>query len=228
MGSKMKRVTLAAAVLGLAVSASTARAATLLPGGDVVPTMMADDPNGATKVADTSFQNFDVTQNGVSLMGFGRAAVLTNYASNPFGPDALTFIYQVGLITAAPDGQSIASLIVSGFAGVQTDVGFYQEVGLIDPVDASRTAAPGASISFNFGDGALVARQETSILVVNTDARSYHAGTLKIEAGAEVFLMAYGAAPLVPEPTSIVAAATGLATIGAVDLRRRRRSSHGA
>jgi len=221
MGSKMRRVTLAAAVLGLVVSASTARAALLPPGGDVVPTMMADDPNNSTIVADTGFLNFEATQDGVALMGFSRSSVRSNYASNPFGPDALTFIYQVGLITTAPDGQSITSLILSSFAGVQTDVGFYQETGLVDPIGASRTAAPGASISFTFGE-ALVAGAETSILVINTDARSYHEGTLGIQGGVDLVLQSFGAAPLVPEPASIVGSAIGLATVGVFGLRDRK------
>jgi hypothetical protein len=228
MGSKMRRVTMATAFLGLAVAASAARAASLPPGGDVVPTLMADDPNDGTALADTGFKNFNVTLNGVTLMGFSRSSVRSNYASNPFGPDALTFIYQVGLISASPDGQTIASLILGSFAGVETDVGFYQEVGLVDPVEATRTADAGEFISFNFADGAIAAGAETSILVVNTNARSYYHSELEIQGGAALAISSYGAAPLVPEPSSIVAAATALAMLSALGVRRRLRTMRGA
>jgi hypothetical protein len=228
MGSMMRRATMAAAFLGLAVAASAARAASLPPGGDVVPTLMADDPNSSTEIADTGVKNFNVTLNGVTMMGFSRSSVRSNYASNPFGPDALTFIYQVGLYTASTDGLSIASLIVSSFAGVETDVGFYQEVGLVDPIQATRTADAGEFISFNFADDALAAGAETSIMVVNTNARSYYDGVLEIQGGATLAIPSYGAAPLVPEPASIVGAATGLAMLGALGVRRRLRSTRGA
>jgi hypothetical protein len=222
------RLALASAILGVCVSAPEATATTLLPGGDVVPALLATDPNDAATLSDTGFKPFDVTQSGVEMVGFWRAAVITGYASNPFGSSALTFIYQVGLTSSSPDGEMIEHLIMSNFGSVATDVGFFQADGLLNPADVSRTAGSGDAVSFNFVPGGIALGDETSILIINTDATKYTQGTLTIEGGVTVTLNAFGATSLIPEPAAIVGATTSLALVGGAGLRRRSKSSRAA
>ena len=81
------RYALVASLLHL--SSGALHAAPIVPGGVHLPAIAEPDPVGATLVFSTGFVPFSAA----TFSGDLRSSVWNNDASNPFGPNALTFVY---------------------------------------------------------------------------------------------------------------------------------------
>ena len=120
---------------------------------------------------------------------FSFGSNVTNAADNPFGPNALTFVYLVQNNAVSAD--ALGRLSVNGFTGFNTDVGmdpFGIGQGLIDCFENTRTA-DGESLGWSFlnlpGVFQQVAPgQSSSYFVVHTNATQYNWSTAAVIDGA--------------------------------------------
>src|SRR3954447_20570507 len=112
----------AAAVAALLVvqSAGLVNAAPILPGGVLAPAPAEPDPAlSATLLQTTGPVAFTAGLYSGSL----ASSVFVNDTSNPFGPNALTFTYQL-VNNPGPGNDSIGRLTVSSFDNFLTDASF--------------------------------------------------------------------------------------------------------
>src|SRR5688500_6797213 len=121
MEENMSRKFLAAfaftAGLGLVQFAGSALAAPLLPNTSI-PAVAEPDPVGATQLASTG----PVAFASATYTGSLTSSVFTNDSSNPFGPNALTFTYQ--LVNNVGSTDEITRLAISRFGAFGTDASF--------------------------------------------------------------------------------------------------------
>jgi hypothetical protein len=186
-----------------------AQAAPIVPGGVQFPAVAEPDPVGAALVITSGAIPFTAG----TFAGTLTSSVFTNDASNPFGPNALTFTYQV--TNGAGSAHDIERLAVSNYDGFLTDASFQSAAG-VPPTMITRSS-DGQVMGFNFIAPAIDGGQTSSLLVVQTNATSFQPTTASLINGTTATVASY--APLaVPEPAALSALA-----FGAAALRRRRR-----
>jgi hypothetical protein len=192
-------ICLSLAVVGAAEAAPLAATGFLSP----VPTETDPQP-AATLVAGGSPQAFN---------GFGFSGVLVSsvYRGNSFGPDALTFTYQL-----SNDGNSVNALhrlTVSSFENVLTDVSM--QTGGIAPtlVDRSTTDVVGFSFLDGLGAGPLHPGQASPLLVVETNSLAFAPSSASVIDGSTAAVVSFAPLPAIPEPATIALAVAGLACV---------------
>ena len=124
------------AVSAIILSSSLSFAVPIVPGGVQFPAVAEPDPVGATLVFSTGPVNFS----SATLDGTLRSSVWSNDATNPFGPNALTFTYE--LSASAASIHDIARLSVSNFDGFLTDASFNPAAGVPPTVISRRLLMP--------------------------------------------------------------------------------------
>jgi hypothetical protein len=191
---------------------TTAQAALLTTGSTLNPAPQeAGQPSpGATQVANISIP-FSAPGN---FSGTLTSTAFTNDATNPFGANALTFVYTVSNNQGSVN--ALARAVFDSFGGFQTDASW--DGAGVRPARVDRLTAGDVGWSFDIagGVGPIPAGATSTRLVVQTDATFFGASNASIIDGAIVTgIPAIG--PAIPEPTTLGA----LALAGLV-LRRRR------
>jgi hypothetical protein len=218
---------LTAVVLGLAFAPSPAQATLLLPGGDTggTPSAYPDPFTGTTTLATTGLKTFDTgLLAGVELIGTYQAWVVTGYASNPFSSSDVTIVYQVSMTGGVtPTGTpAIERLTMASYDSSQTDVGIYsQAVTEVVPNDANRSSS-GNVVGFLYIPNNIHVGYTSDLMIVNTNEPGSTDGTLTIQDGNSVAVLAYSPTS-VPEPATIASALSGLLLCGLAYARRLRR-----
>jgi hypothetical protein len=202
----------------LILSSGTVQASPLPPGG-IQSTPGENNPAAATLVFSTGSVPFaSATFNG-SL----RSDVFTNDASSPFGPNSLTFVYQLINGPGSPD--AIDRLTISSFTGFQTDVSFTPVPGPIAPRTVTRSVN-GSVVGFEFNVPGfpLLANSTATPLVIQTDAINWMPTLASIIDGSATSVASVAPTAIVPEPATIGLIVSGLALL-ATPLRLRQRCS---
>jgi PEP-CTERM motif len=216
----------AAALLGLLAATHEARASILLPGATDATVSEADPLLGSTILANTGLQSFNITNPGTGdvFAGTGQAWVVSGYSGNPNGLSDLTFVYQVSLSSSPPttSDETIERVSMSNFGLFSTDVGYNQTGAQVIPATADRTSN-GSTVGFNFlSTGAIDPGETSALLIVNTNATAFKMGGLTVQDTLTANLNGFSPTA-VPEPSSVVAALSGLALCGVASWRRRFR-----
>jgi hypothetical protein len=213
----LRKCALYALVVSLLLLASgSLQAAPILPGSIQSPVSAENNPVGATLVFSTGFVPFAAATFNGSL----RSDVYTNDASNPFGPNALTFVYEITNNAGSPD--AIDRFTVSSFAGFQTDASFTPVPGPTAPTAVSRSAT-GAVIGYDFRlpGFPLAPNSIATPLVVQTNATLWAPTLASLIDGSAVTVSSL-APTLVPEPATACLFACGLAVLTSVRHRKPR------
>jgi hypothetical protein len=215
---QLSRRSIAAVAVLLAVTmitASSALAALLPPGGSVVPTVTGS-PTGATQLATTGAVNFTSLVDPAAYSGTLTTRVFNNDAGNPFGLNRLTFVFQ--LANNATSRDAIERFVANNYTGFQVDAAQNPAGGGRAPSTADRQPT-GVSVGFDYTNTLPISPGTSStLLVLHTDATQFVPVTNTIANTFPALVASFG--PVVPEPASISAiAVAGLALVA----RRRSR-----
>jgi hypothetical protein len=208
-GRAARIVVVLVAVAVLLLGVVPAGAALVAPGASML-VLAEPAPTGAiidtiTSPFVTAFYSGSVTTN-----------VIAGDGTNALG--GLTFTYQVTLAAGSPGGVDRINGI--DYTGWLTDTSFVAGSGTsVNPTTTDR-GATGAEVGFNFvppplGLGELAPGTTSPLLVIQTNAPAYVAGTVNIIDGAVSAVGSFG--PAIPEPAML-----GFGMIGALGLLRRR------
>lgn len=179
-------------------------------GSSVVPSTIATF-SGFNTLAMTPSMPYSIGGTDTGFVGESAGT----WTGNPFGPNDLTFVYQVYVSTG-----SIAQLSGSPYGGFSLDVEQYQDSGTTAASNAIFTS--GGAIEFNFAND-LTPTEESYFLIVSTNAPFYNSGPIGLVNAPGVPTSDPGYAPStspIPEPSTLSLLGTGILGIGA-GLRRR-------
>ena len=204
-------------VFALALATPAMANTTLVAGGTVTP------PDSLTLagtiVADTGVVSY--TGIGGELSGQAETIVLSD-AGNVFCTGCLDFAFAVfSSSTATTDIERISS---GGFAGFLVDAGVATVAcGLgpnVSPVSADRSG-DGSVVGFNFSsNNQVVAGDCSAILIIETNATSFAAGTLQVIDNDVARITSFAPTAATPEPASLLLLGSGILSFGGL-LRRR-------
>ena len=196
--------------------------ATPLPPGSCIGAFRAPPP--CTGFLSSSFPNggllllADQTQAVVALSGGYTGTVISAVYREPSG--SLDFLYQ--FLNNFSSTDAVQAIVISSFAGYQTDVSLASAVvcspghgcssfapfgnGNSSPLSATRSL-PGDTIEFQ-GFGGLLANPApnirpgdiSAILMISTDATAYAAGAVTFIDGGSTVISSFGPSAGAPEP----------------------------
>jgi len=211
----MKRVVLAAsAAFAMVAAAPAAQAVVLSPGTSNTPDSLTLGA-GSTLVANTGSLSFS----NIAFSGTIDEWVYKDTA-NTFGSGDLTWIIQVANSASSTD--AIGRVTAGNFATFLTDVGDNGGANAPGLVDRD---TPGHTIGFSWApSGGLLAGDMSDLLMIDTNATRFTAGTLAVIDSETSDLTAY-------EPSAVPQTATwammliGFAGLGVVGYRGSRKSA---
>lgn len=227
-------VALLLAIPILAIAAGPAAATPISSGDDYVTAAPVGDPTtSSTLLASESDPvpagTFDATaESWVYSDSDTNPYSITDVSADGSVSGALTFVYQISVTSPTGD---VGQFDVADFGSNQTDVGYFAQNDSEDlPFYLDRDLTGSIStISFLFfpigGQYQVVGAGQTSaLLVVNTDATTYHSVYAELQDGSNGLAPSYAVyAPIfaTPEPTSIVLMVVGLTGLLAAARARR-------
>jgi hypothetical protein len=135
----------------------------------------------------------------------------------PYGPNALTFVYQ--LINNAGSPDAIDRLTVSSFTGFQTDVSFLPVPGQTAPSTASRSVN-GAVVGFEFNQPGFPLTGVADPVVIQTNAINFAPSLASIIDGSATSVASLAPIAIIPEPATLSLLAGALTLLAS---RRRQR-----
>jgi hypothetical protein len=212
-----RRVACIAVAVALAFAATTAQAAPLTssPPGFISPVPVEPDPlPSAVQIAQTS-QAFTGT-------GFSGVLVSTVYR-RPNDSDRLTFTYE--LRNNANSANVLHRMTVSSFAGFTTDASTQAGgAGIIAPIVVDRSTPDVVGFSFldGFGAGPIRPGQQSTLLVVETNALTHTPSTAAVIDGTTATVGTFAPLPAIPEPATWALGALGM--LGLIGMVRKVRS----
>jgi len=202
----------AAALAGMAASATPARATVLLPGTTVVTTNASPASFGA--VIASSTQNFTGLDafNAVKFTG----AITTEVRKDGLGH--LTVDYVVSNSSTSAD--AIGRVSNSSFAGLTTNV--FLDSGF---AVANRSSGAGSGVRFSDfnGLGGGINPGMTVTLIIQTNGFVVTPGSTALQNDGNATVVTFATA--VPEPGTMVATALSIGCVGALGVYRRRKLS---
>jgi hypothetical protein len=169
---------------------------------------------------------------GLGFSGTLTSRALTNDGTNPFGPGALTFTYQLTNDATSAHVIHRMTIGVGGLPGL-TDVSYQGSSPFnIAPTLADRSTAD--VIGFSFVDpipgvpgvfGNIPPGGSSKLLVLQTNSFVAHDGFASIIDGTVAHVRAYAPLRFIPEPSTFVLGALGLTTLlGFIRRSNRRRA----
>jgi hypothetical protein len=209
-----RNVCCVAVALALVLAATTAQATPLSssPPGFISPVQVEPDP------LPTAVQ---IAQNSLPFTGTGFSGVLVSTVYRR--PDnQLTFTYQ--LQNNAASANVLHRVTVSSFAGFTTDASTQAgSATIIQPtlVDRSTPDVVGFSFLDGFGAGPVRPGQQSSLLVVETNAITHTASTAAIIDGTTATVGTFAPLEAIPEPATWALGILG--TLGLIGFVRRSR-----
>jgi hypothetical protein len=136
--------------------------------------------------------------------------------NNTFCKGCLDFVYQ--FTNKGQDG--LERFTGFNFTGFRVDAGYDPTSSGQTPLSVNRNLL-GDAVAFNYnGTDTLLPGQTTAMLVIETDALHYKAGTTSAQDGTAGFGFAYAPANAVPEPSSLAMLGSGVLAAAGV-LRRK-------
>ncbi len=209
-------VALAALAVG-GLAATEAQALPLGAGTVLIPAAAEAEPVGGVSLLLTS-TGFSVPG---AFSGTLTTEVIAGDTSNTLG--GLTFVYTV-LNDGTSGPNSIGRLSIASMLGFTIDAGYNPTSG-VAPASIDRNPS-GDVIGFNFVptpidpmSGFLKPGDTSTKLVIQTNAPTYAAAVASLIDGGVITVPTVG--PAVPEPSTIALLLGGIASLGALRLRRR-------
>jgi len=197
-----------------------------LAAGSAVLAVAEPDPfPGANQLATTGPIAFVAP----TYTGTLESSVYNNDASNPFGPNGLTFTYL--LHNNGSSAHELHRFTVSSFAAFGTDVSYSAFSVGVPPTFIDR-GLPGDVVGFNYptpvpqilpSNGSIAPGATSTLMVIQTNAVNFSGTLASVIDGSVTMVGSFAPAPIIPEPGSIVLAGISVLGLGAVCWRKRRR-----
>ena len=206
-------VALAGLLLFAATNASAAPL-TSVPAGFLSPVPVeTDPPAGSTLIAGGTPEAF-------AGLGFSGVLVSSVFRGNTFGPDSLTFTYQ--LSNDAASLNALHRMTISSFASFLTDVSI--QAGGVQPTLADRSTPDVVGFSFLDGlggQGPVRPGGQSSLMVIETNSLAFTPSTASVIDGSIAGVVSFAPLPAIPEPGTLALGVIG--TLGVLGLLRRVR-----
>jgi hypothetical protein len=192
------------------------QAVPIVPGSVQFPAAAEPNPTlGSSLVFSTGAVGFSTA----TFSGTLTSSVWSNDATNPYGLDRMTFVYEIDNFAVSAD--EITRLSISDFDSFLTDASFAPDDSATAPTLITRSAN-GTVMGFNFVVPGLAPGSNSTLLVVQTNAATYQNTTASLIDGTVASVASLAPLTVVPEPASVVLFTLG--GLGLLWIAKRRRT----